>query len=80
MPKMNRKDKPSCIATTSERLITFSYRGLKFIDFCNFIKAPLSTLCENLKNAGIENFIHTRRHFDSDEKFNLMINEGSFSI
>ena len=78
MPKMDREDKSSCIATSSERLITFSYRGLKFIDSCNFIKAPLSTLCENLKNAGIGNLIHTRRHFDSDEKFNLMIKKGVF--
>ena len=30
MPKMDRKNKASCIATSSERLITFSYRGLKF--------------------------------------------------
>ena len=78
MPKMDRKDKASCIATSGERLITFSYKGLKFIDSCNFIKASLSSLCQNLKNAGIENFVHTRRHFDTDEKFNLMIMKGVF--
>ena len=78
MPKMDRKDKASCIATSGERLITFSYKGLKFIDSCNFIKASLSSLCQNLKNAGIENFVHTRRHFDTDEKFNLMTMKGVF--
>ena len=78
MPKIDRKDKASCIATSSERLITFSYRGLKFVDSCNFIKASLATLCQNLKNAGIENFIHTKRHFDTDEKFNLMIMKEVF--
>ena len=38
----------------------------------------LSVLCENLVQAGTDNFKHTRRHFESEEQFSLLLRKGVF--
>ena len=42
------------------------------------MKASLSTLCENLVQAGTDKFKHTRRHFESEEQFSLLLRKGVF--
>ena len=68
----------TCIGTSSEKLLTFTYWGFKFLDSCNFLKANLATLCNNLKNAGVDKFEHTRRVLKNEEQFELMLQKGIY--
>ena len=54
MNHTGKRDKTDCIGTSSEKLLTFSYHGFKFLDTCHFLKASLGTLTDNLKDAGID--------------------------
>ena len=78
MRKTSKNDKMNCIGTSSEKLLTFTYRGFKFLDSCNFLTASLVTLCDNLKNAGVGKFKHTRRVFENEEQFELMLEKGIY--
>ena len=50
-PPLTNQDRVNCIATNFEQFLTFSYRGLKFVDSYQFLKAPLAVLAENLKKV-----------------------------
>ena len=76
MNHIGKKDKADCIGTSSEKLLTFSYNGFKFLDTCHFLKASLGTLTSNLKDAGIDKFVHTRRVFGED--FELLLRIGVY--
>ena len=76
IPALTSKDRVNCIATNFEQFLTFSYRGLKFVDSCQFLKASLANLAENLKKSGEEKFVHTRRHFN--EHFDLVTRKGVY--
>ena len=75
-PALSTKERVNCIATNFEQFLTFSYRGLKFVDSYQFLKASLSTLAENLKKSGEEKFVHTRRHFP--EHFDIVTRKGVY--
>ena len=75
-PEWNAKERVSCIATNLEQFLTFTYRGLKFIDSCQFMKTSLSVLAENLKKSGDEKFTHTKQHFE--EHFDLVTRKGVY--
>ena len=75
-PPLTRQDRVNCIATNFEQFLTFSFRGLKFVDSYQFLKAPLSTLAENLKKSGEERFIPTKRHFN--KQFDLVTRKGVY--
>ena len=77
MHHIGKKDKTDCIGTSSEKLLTFSYHGFKFLDTCNFLKASLATLTDNLKDAGVDKFVHTRRVFG--DKFELFLRKGVYA-
>ena len=68
----------TCIGTSSKKLLTFTYRGFKFLDSFNFLHASLATLSKNLKHAGVDKFKHTRRVFENDEQFELLLQEGIY--
>ena len=76
MNHIGKKDKTDCIGTSSEKLLTFSYHGFKFLDTCHFLKASLSTLTDNLKDAGVDKFVHTRRVFG--DEFELLLRKGVY--
>ena len=76
MNHIGKKDKTDCIGTSSEKLLTFSYHGFKFLDTCHFLKASLGTLTSNLKDAGIDKFVHTRRVFG--DEFELLLRKGVY--
>ena len=76
MNHIGKKDKTDCIGTSSEKLLTFSYNGFKFLDTCHFLKASLGTLTSNLKDAGIDKFVHTRRVFGED--FESLLRKGVY--
>ena len=75
-PELNEKERVSCIATNLEQFLTFTYRGLKFIDNCQFMKSSLAVLATNLRKSGDDKFIHTKRHFD--EHFDLVTRKGVY--
>ena len=75
-PALSKKDRVNCIATNFEQFLTFSYRGLKFVDSYQFLTASLGTLAENLRKSGEEKFVHTRRHFP--EHFDMVTRKGVF--
>ena len=77
MNHIGKKDKTDCIGTSSEKLLTFSYHGFKFLDTCNFLKALLGTLTNNSKDAGIDKFAHTKRVFG--DKFELLLRKGVYA-
>ena len=76
MNHIGNKDKTDCIRTSSEKLLTFSYHGFKFLDTCHFLKASLSTSTDNLKDAGVDKFVHTRRVFG--DEFELLLRKGVY--
>ena len=76
MHHINKKDKSDCIGTSSEKLLTYSYHGFKFLDTCHFLKASLATLTDNLKDAGIDKFTHTRPVFG--DEFELLLRKGVY--
>ena len=59
-PELTEKERVSCIATNLEQFLTFTYRGLKFIDSCQFMKTSLAVLTENLRKSGDDKFVHTK--------------------
>ena len=73
-PPLTSQDRVNCIATNFEQFLTFSYRGLKFVDSYQYLKASLNTLAENLKKSGDEKFVHTKRHFN--EHFDFVTRKG----
>ena len=75
-PALTSKDRVSCIATNFEQFLTFSYRGLKFVDSYQFLKASLSTSPDNLKKFGDDQFIHTKHHFR--DQFELVTRKGVY--
>ena len=78
LPKSSKQANLSCLGPSSKRLLTFSYKAFKFIDSCNFLKISLATLCSNLAQAGVKKFMHTHRHFESEEQFSLMLEKGVY--
>lgn len=72
--------KITVIAENSERLITFSYKRLKFIDSMSFLSSSLSTLTKNMydKGKGVDLFIETRKAFDNDKHFDLLMRKGVY--
>jgi len=55
------------VASSCEKFIAFDIHYLRIIDSVQFLSASLDTLVKNLHKAGVEKFIHTRRHMGSDE-------------
>ena len=76
LPKSTKCANLSWSGPSSERLLTFSYKAVEFIDSCNFLNASLSTLCESLVQAGTDKFKHMHRHFESGKQFSLLLRKG----
>ena len=55
------------VASTSEKFIAFDINYLRIIDSVQFLSASLDTLVKNLHKAGVEKFVHTRRHMGTDQ-------------
>ena len=61
--------KLSAIPMNFEKLISFSFSHLKFLDSMGFLTASLDTLVKNLHEggAGKHKFIHSMRHCSKPE-------------
>ena len=55
------------IANNSEQFVSVQFRGLRFIDSCQFLNASLEKLVVNLRQSGVDKFRHTIRHFGRDD-------------
>jgi hypothetical protein len=54
------------VASSTEKFLSFDINYLRFIDSVLFLSASLDTLVSNLRQAGTEKFVHTRRHMGTD--------------
>ena len=67
--------KIKCIPNNMEKYISFSIDNLLFIDSLQFMNESLEKL---VKNLNVKDFIHTRRHTPTENKFQLLIRKGVY--
>ena len=67
--------KIKCIPNNMERYISFSIENLLFIDSLQFMNESLKKL---VKNLNVKDFIHTRRHTSTENKFLLLIRKSVY--
>ena len=70
-----KKRRISCIANNSERYITFSLGGLRFIDSLQFMNASLERLVDNLTKDEFK-FLH--KFIDGPQKQELLLRKGVY--
>ena len=70
-----KKRRISCIANNSERYITFSLSGLRFIDSFQFMGTSLEKLVDNLSK---EEFMFLKKFVDGEERQNLLLRKGIY--
>ena len=63
-----------------EKLISFSFSHLKFLDSMGFLTASLDTLVKNLHEggAGKHKFIHSARHCAKPEHIDMLLTKGVY--
>jgi hypothetical protein len=66
------------IASTTEKFMSFSLGGFKFIDSLQFLNDSLSSLVNVLAKNGTEKFNHTRHCFPDLAHFNLVCQKGIY--
>ena len=67
-----------CIANNSEKFMTLSSNGLRFIDSMQFMASSLEKLVENLKCTGVSAFKNLNRLFPNDNQRNLLLRKGVY--
>ena len=70
-----KKRKITCIANNSERYITFSLGGLRFIDSLQFMNASLERLVDNLTKDKFK-FLH--KFIDGPQQQELLLRKGVY--
>lgn len=69
----------SCIASNSERFITFSTGALTFIDSLQFMASSLERLVKNLTDTdGDDKFDYLKKTFTIKEQRNVLLRKGIF--
>ena len=68
----------TCIASNSEKFISFQIGCLRFLDSYQFLNCSLETLAANMLSEGDEKFVHTKRHFKDPEMIKLMQKKGTY--
>src|SRR2546426_4804001 len=66
------------IATNSEKFLAFQIGQLRFIDSLQFMNSFLSALVDIIAKEDDGKLQHTRRHFESENLFNLVRCKGVF--
>src|SRR2546426_3236117 len=66
------------IATNSEKFLAFQIGQLRFIDSLQFMNSSLSALVDIIAKEDDGKLQHTRRHFESENLFNLVRCKGVF--
>ena len=62
----------TCIASNTEKFISFQIGCMRFLDSYQFLNCSLETLVANIAVEGTDKFIHTKRHILDPTKFALM--------
>ena len=72
--------KLSAIPMNFEKMISFSYSHLRFLDSHAFLSASLDTLVKNLYEGGKgkHKFIHSARHCPKPEHLDLLLKKGVY--
>ena len=70
-----KKRKITCIANNSERYITFSLGGLRFIDSLQFMNASLERLVDNLTK---DEFKFLQKFIDGQRQQELLLRKGVY--
>lgn len=68
----------SCIATNSEKFVTFSTGALSFVDSFQFLPSSLGKLVDNLANDNQDNFKLLSKVFTKDSEKSLLLRKGVF--
>ena len=68
----------TCIASNSEKFISFQIGCLRFLDSYQFLNCSLETLAANMLSEGDAKFVHTKRHFKDPEMIKLMQKKGTY--
>lgn len=70
----------SGIPQSGDKFMSFSFRGLQFIDSFKFMNYSLDKLSQNLLKAGRDNFTNYNSHFsnNSEELQTLLLQKGTF--
>lgn len=70
----------SGIPQSGDKFMSFSFRGLQFIDSYRFMGASLDTLSQNLLKSGKSNFSNFNTHFEnhSEAVQTLLLQKGEF--
>ncbi len=66
------------IASTTEKFMSFTIGGFRFVDSLQFLNASLDSLVKVLARGGKDGFKHTRRHFPDDVKFDMVSRKGVY--
>ena len=72
--------KLSAIPQNFEKMISFTFSHLKFLDSMGFLAAPLDTLVRNLSEdgRGKHKFIHSTQHCAKPEHLDLLLKKGVY--
>ena len=70
--------KLTCIAQNTERYVSFSLGGLRFIDSFQFLTSSLETLVEDLGKDGIDAFPHFSSEFPRNDRAKLLLRKGVY--
>ena len=66
------------IASTTEKFMSFSLGGFKFVDSLQFLNESLDSLVKVLGKNGRDQFVHTRKAFPDSIQFNLVCQKGIY--
>src|SRR5437899_12842357 len=64
------------IASTTEKFMSFTLGGFRFVDSLQFLNESLSSLVKVLGKNGDDKFIHTRNIFYDPSQFKLVCQKG----
>jgi len=66
------------IASTTEKFMSFTVGGFRFVDSLQFLNASLDSLVKVLAKSGDKAFKHTLRHFPDQSKFSMVCRKGVY--
>ena len=74
-----RSEQISCIATSSEKYVSFNLSNLRFIDTYQFLNCSLEELVSSMsKDNPKETFKHFTCEFNDDQQIALLLKKGTY--
>src|SRR2546425_6574201 len=66
------------IASTTEKFMSFTLGGFRFVDSLQFLNESLCSLVKVLGKNGDDKFIHTKKTFSDPSQFKLVCQKGVY--